>query len=464
MPVADGHASALLELDYVLTEQYWPDVEDMVFRHGRSFNALFPRLKEGEMKVESDGLNIKVTRHNADNTRGTKDPLADFGNTRTFAGSTWKVRYNEDDTSTNDFFRFHTSAKISDTELIRSESAGSVESGQLIDIADRVYSEMVDDYGEKLAKMRNCPTTGRLAVVNGTPVEDDELYVDGGAATADNTDGARFYVDNGSVAMFAPGMRLDIYTGASRTAGNVEVTSVNYEEKSVGVRFITGESSGNLASVANNDDIYLSGQYNAGMNSLEGWFTQPTSSDSFFGKNRLNYQYRWMLPHFTRRGASSATISRQHLNDACLTLSRFADMKHKVKVYGADDIVQKLRDQIDEITFSPQPVSGAGERNATMGASGVYFQHPAIGRVEIMSDPLAQPNRLRLISPETWRSCYYNHRGLRRIPAEMGNWYREASDTPGNGKSMFWRTDAYAFNCDICLFPQKNVEILNVTA
>lgn len=464
MAITDNVASKLLTLDEVLQEQYYNEFLEQSYRHGRKTNLIIPFAEEGEFEVDGDGVNIQVERGYGDSARPSNSPLSDFPTPRPFDPDKYKVRFSESDASTNDFTTINASAKVTHLQL----ATGGA--GAIVDVAQRVFTQLMEDWQEKLAILRNLDRTGRIALVNGTPKKNDrESYNAASATVSVNSDGARFQVDNGAIAAFHPNMRISFYNGTTPVATNVRITDVNYGEPSIGVEFLsTGDdlSSGSLASVADNNAIYFSEAYNVGMYSMGAWFARPTVDETFIGgRDRTEAASRHLLTTAIREGASATQITLGILNQAARASNFVQEAEQSVVLVGDTEMIDSLRSRLDDNAIVQQPPGGQAGRIYEMGAMEVAFQHPQFGRSILMADPLMLPNQLRIIVPETWRSLFYGWRGLQMLPQGegFGNWYRMEAATPGTGKSKVYKCDGYSNMCDVCLKPNKNIAVLNVT-
>lgn len=460
-------SSTILEdVSSIIQTQYMPDFVTQIQRFGATTNRLFSPKQE---VISGDGMTMQTEHRAADNARFSTSPLGAFANPDAFQATTLRIRFNRSTPSSNDVSEISASVQVDDIDV---QEAGK---GSIVDFVDRVYGQVMPDYNEKLAIHRHIGRTAQLALVNGTPTLNNSWYYAGATGTATIAGGGRIKVDNGSIAYFKPGVRLDFVTAATTTvtAGNILVTDVNTSDLSVGLSYQssgsgspTRDSTGDLASIADNNEIYFSGEQDKGMYSLGAWYERPTASESFLGGvDRTTAGYRWMLPTATREGSSSAKITKSMWNDLAIAMGFRAEDKHSVVVMSDPTIHQSMRDEIGEDAFIEIPVNDDRmKRFANFGSVGLNYQHGVFGVVQITADPLCLPNRVRFISPETWLSLYAGWKGLRPVKEGSNHWYRMQSETPNTGKSKFWKADWYALQVDFCKQPWKNGEILNVSA
>lgn len=469
MAITDNVASKLLDLDELLQEQYHNVYLEQVQRQGRTINRVFRAVGANEsIEVSSDGITFQVNRAFGDTFRTTNAVHDEFPVARYFDPAKIKARYTEAGTSAMDFTVFQGSAAVTDVQL---ETGGD---GAIIDASKRVVKEMRENYDEALAKKRNLARTARIALVNGTPKQNDTYLYSTAAATPTNLTGARFPIDNGSIAMFTRGQHLDFYSSAGvLRAGNVEVTDVKYEpdQVQIGVKWNTASSDPStgtgLNTIADNDEIFLSGERNKGMYSFEAWFSRPAASgDSFIGGlDRNAADNRWLICAATREGSTATQIAPSFIDDAGNTILFKSDETLSVVAHMHPLVETTLRQRLDSMSVVQQPPDGVdSDRMYQFGAKGVMFQNPVFGAVKCIPDPLAQPNTVHLLVANDWRTLTYGWSGLRTLPGWVGSWSRLPQSTPGSGYGKVWKQDAYAQHCDYCLTPSRQVAILNVTA
>lgn len=453
--------------------QYFDDfVEQVPDQLQEDTNRLFkPALQEitGTGKV----MQMKLAR--SDSARAGNDPLGPFAAPDVFEPATLTVRFNKSDLTANDFTTISCSCQTDDID-IREKGKGSI-----VDFVEEMVGEIDGNYDEKLAILRHLPKTAVMALVNGTPKQNDKHYFLDATATASNTAGLRVPVDTGSIGAFARGKRvafLNPTTFAARVS-NVRVTDVNYADLSIGVEFVTGSSivarnsvngTGTLGTVVDNDLIVASNangtnEYGSGLYSMGAYFGRPTAGESFLGGvDRTTSSKRYLLPVATREGVTATRIQKSHFNDLAIAMG-WRENKKVAGVFMSDpQIHQTMRDDIGEDAFIPIPPDDARmARFANFGNIGLNYQHPTFGLVKIMACKLCPPNTVRFIVPEHWRQLFYGFRGLQAMPGEIGNWKRLPEAAPNSGFGKIYKMDFYALTTDFCSMPWTNGEILNVT-
>ena len=97
-------------------------------------------------------------------------------------------------------------------------------------------------------------------------------------------------VKDSDVVNFEVGMKLQAsatLSGGSVRTGTLEVSAVNRDATSNQVT-MTGNLSAGISAIAQNDYLYVQGNYDSVITGLGGWIptTAPTSGDSFFGQDR----------------------------------------------------------------------------------------------------------------------------------------------------------------------------------
>lgn len=468
-------ATYLEDVSDITQEQYMTEwVDETPARFGKITNKLF---KPASGEVTGDGLTMQFKYARNDTVRFAQDPLGAFASPKTFTPGKVKLRWDKADLTTHDFATVSASVQVDDVD-VREKGKGSI-----IDYCDELYRQVMPEFEEKLSIHRHLPSTGRVALVNGTPKQNDIAYFADATATASNTAGLRVPIDNGSIAAFPPGTMVDFInpsTGAVR-AGNCFVTDYNPSDLSIGVEFVadatliqtgnvaTMQSTGNLGNVADNDIICFSGEYGiGGMYSLGRYFTRPaTTGDSFFGKDRQSPLYRWLNTTATREGSTSAVVTKSMFNDLAIAMGfREEDGSEGIVCMTDPTMHQAIRDLLGEDSFFQIPIDDSrAARFMNFGSVGLNYQHGQFGTIKIAPDPLCPANTIRFIASNTWRSYFYGWKGLQPMRrAGNAHWYTLNETAPNTGQSKIWRADWYVAGIlDWCEKPWLNGQILNVT-
>lgn len=462
-------SSVILEDIYnVHRELYMKEYPEEYSGYGTVTNKLF---KPSSEIAGGDGIQMQSEIAPIDTMRSTTDMLASIPTPSMFQAINVKARLNTQVPGSNDFVRFAGSVQVADV-LMQNGDTGTV-----VDIADRLYKQVSTDYEEKLAISRHVGRTARLGLVNGTPKQDNIDYFADATATASNANGARFPIDTGSIAYFKKGRRVDIFNATTGLyiAQNVKVTSVNTVDYSIGLEFVsaaagvlTGDiSTGNLANIADNHEIYLSGQRNQGMYGFGAWFNRPAATgDSFIGGvNRMATSYRNMIPTTTRFDQSSnAVLTRSMFDDLALGMQYRQEDEYGVVFLQDLLLTNKIRQEVTEQAIIQLPVDDSRlKRFSHFGTIGLLYQHPAFGVCQIIGDPLAMSNTVRVLTPETWRTYFAYFRGLMTLPGIKGSWYRVNESAPNTGDSVFWKSDWHCYQLDWCKQMWRNGAILSVS-
>ena len=134
--------------------------------------------------------------------------------------------------------------------------------------------------------------------------------------------------------------------------------------------------------------------------------------------------------------------------------------------YLAERAKQTVRTAIGEDAFIVYPVGDVRmKRFANFGNIGLNYQHPTFGNLKFFADPMAIPNTVRFIVPDTWRELFYGWRGLKAVPGgDIAGWYRMSADTTNAGKGVILKRDWWSLSGDMCFKPWLNAQILNVAA
>lgn len=438
-------------------------------RHGKSLNRVF-KVDSGE--TTGGGKTMQTEIAPGDNARASTEALGALAAPDHLEASSIEVRFNRATSALSDFTRISASCQ---TDIIDVEEAGK---GSIRDFVKRMYSQVTESYEEHKAQLRHATRNAVLAFVNGSTGSNAAAttttwYAVTGSAS--NTNGMRCAVDNGSIANFRRGARIDFInpaTGLIR-AGNCRVTDVNYANLTVGVSFTSSTafppwtSTGDLSLVADNDYICRSGEYNQGLYSIGAWLSRPTVGESFLGGvDRTSLAFRWMLTQATREGLAVTQVTKNMFDDMSITLGFLDDTSDLGPTITAfPTVVQTLRNQIGEDSFIQVPYGDSRlERFGNFGSSGLNYQHPVCGVVKVMADPLHPDNVIRVLSIGTWIEMYYGHPGLKAITEGGTHWYRMNEAAPNTGKGMMLKCDWFAMHCDFCKQPFKNAAILNISA
>ncbi len=462
----------LEDVSEIIHQQYFTNYEqEWSDWFGKNTNQL---IRPHTETIMGDGKTMNFELAPGDTVRFATTMLGAFADPDTFDPGVIKVRFNKQ-TSANDFVRVSGSCQTNDIDL----EAGK--NGSIVDFVERMQAQIEPAYDEGMAIHRNIGRSARLALVNGTPTLNNGTAIDATAgvassSTATNTGGARFKIDNGSIAYFRAGRRIDICNATTGVAyaANVRVTDVNVVDSSIGVAFgTTGShatrlSTGNLASVVDNAEIFMSGERNAGMYSLGAYFTAPTAGESFIGGvDRTTSDYRFMNPLHVNYSASPTPLTKSVVDTLSKAMQYRSESEIAVVLTTDLDLHQKLRNEYTEAAFLNIPDGDNRlKRFANFGALGLNYQHPAFGLLKIVADVLQTSGTLRAVIPANWRALQYGRKGLRMMPGQGGGrngWYRVTESAPNTGNSMIWKCDFYALHCDWCFAPWKQGHVTGLT-
>jgi len=459
MALADNATTRLGELTDLLQEEYFGEFIEQSWRHGRTTNRLF---KPRDEPVVGDGETFQFETARGDTVRFSRSPLQDFAAPRAFQADKIKVRFSEN-SSSNDFSEISGSGQVSHLDLIEKGD------GAIINAAERIYRQIREDFEDKLALHQHIDQTAKVADVNGTRKNNDSWYQGGASTYTTDSTSMRCQIDGGPIAAFKEGRLFDIYNSDALVINSVQVTDFNPDDNSVGFATTSATTAAtDFDDVSDNHSFYLSGEKGKGMYGLAAWMTRPTANETFIGGvDRSDSDKRYMITTATREGSSSTAIAKSHFNDLAIAMGFVHEDEDMVAVMTDPELHQGLRDAIGEDAFIPWPLDNSrAERFANFGTIGLNWQHPVFGLVKILADPLCTPNRVYLTVPSDWLMLYYGYKGLQFMPGEIGGvWYRMESDTPGNGRSKFYKCDAYTpgVTC-FCKRPKRQGRILNVTA
>ena len=447
-----------------IRQVYRDGYPDMYQRFGKRSAKLF---KFSRRKIDGDGINVQVRSFNMNGMRGSADVNGDFPAARNFGSSYFKVLLSEDP-ATNHFRRYATSLQITDLDLERKYSA-KVSSNDFV--TDQVEQAMGDQM-QWLAQHRHLDSTARLASVSGTAKKNDALTM-AAASALTTSGGARFLIANGSLSYFQPGQLVDIYSGSTSTKRyTVQVTDYNPADGSVGVYGInstTGalDSTVSLSAVASGDYIYINGEKDQNILSMGHWYSTPTASESFFGRDRTDVNYRYLACH--QSGPSSSTqFSKTHTDALALELGYVTEEDQDGAYVTAmqPELEQRYRNEIGADIIIQYPTKEQqGQMMAEYGFQGSIYRHPQLGRIILNADASMIPGKIRFLKLGDWEMLAPLGQDFKWMPGDNGsNWYRMQSSTVGAGRTTTYQMNGYGLAADICVFPRRNAQINNLTA
>lgn len=453
----DQAQGALLTVTALLREQYWPSTEMATFRFGRVTDRIF---KPSEELVDGDGKTLQIITGRTDSARMNRNAYADFGNQRPFQATSIKFRFSSDSTA-SDFTRLEAVAELPHLELQR--AAGRPEVAE--NIAREVDMQTRQNVQDSFAIAVHANANGRVALVNGAAVQNDDQDYSSASALSGGETSFRVKIDGGPLAPFEPGTVWDFYSAAGvLQADECRVTDKNPDDNSIGFELTSSSTVANVDNVADNAEIFRSGERGNGYRgSLTEWFETPSSGENFIGgKDRTTAANRYLLPMRTRVGSSSAQINKQFLDDLSLKMGYVFEEGQSVPlILGHTSVIQTLREDIGEDALTTESPDNSGEYN--FGEMAVSYMHPHWGKVRLVGDAMAPTDTLKFLDLSTWIRLKYGFRGFDFLPGDIGPWYRKQADA-GNGKSVFYRMEGYTIDGIFCTQPRKNAAIMNITA
>lgn len=458
----------LRDIDQLIQTQYLPRFyETAGSRFGSTFNKIF---QVNEKLAKGSGFTAQFELGPADASRAQVDPLGAIATPTALQAQTLAIRWNPNSLTAHDFSQISASCQFDHWTI---ENGGG---GAIVDLADRTFRSIMDNYNEHLAVLRNVGRSAQIALVNGTPRLNNGINFAGATSTATNAGGLRCQVDNGVFPALRPNSYIDFInpsTGVVR-AGNVRITDKFEGDTSIGCAMVTTQfggriSTGDLSTVADNDIICFSGEYNAGLYGPGAWFSAPSAGESFIGGvDRTTSGYRFLVPINPRLGGTSAVVTKSMFDDVAIAMGYFNEGDSGAGLIAQSDltITTKLRNELGEESFKPIPQSDEKMKKFyQFGSTGLAYEHPSLGVIKILGDALCPANTVRFLDPSTWTTTYYAVKGLKPLPGgDQGSWYRVTASTPNTGKSLIWKTDWVAAQQDLCLTPKNNAQISLISA
>jgi hypothetical protein len=468
MAVPFDNATTLLTTGAnALRTVYHDKFNKMHNRFGSKTNRFF---KPSKRRIDGDGITIQVSDTNMYGARTDTDINADFPTPRAFGTNSYRVNLSET-AGSNHMRRMALSLQVTHMDLKRARSSEAA----AVNWVQELVRQSMQNVAESTAIHRHLDSTSKIATLNGTPASNDNRLFASCAAIG-TTGGARCPIDGGSIAAVPSGLVLETRTGSTLDY-YVQVTDYNPRDTSVGLyglvgNVATGAASAdvNINGLADNDDLYISGEYNKNILSLGHWFSDPSSGDSFFTRDRTSPLYRWLLPH--KAGPTSATqFTKSHLDDAAVQMGYIEEESEGGYVMlMTPELEQRYRNEIgNDIIIQFPTDEQRGKLIAQYGFDGGMYRHPHLGRVVLQSDPLCPANKIYGLRVGDWETLYAptegGENGFEWLPGgDMDGWYRMPSSTAGNGNTTTYRMDGMLLMCDICLSPRSQFQIINVTA
>jgi hypothetical protein len=460
----DSATTFLTDTASAIRQLYHGSFGQQMNRFGQVSNRI---LKPSKRRLDGDGITVQVMSKNLYGARLDTDLNADFHTPRTFGSDSYKATISET-AGSNDFRRVSISLQTTWLDLRRQHRTNQ----SAVDYAKKLVMQASENIMETVALHRNLDSTGRIALVNGTPTQNDARTVADASATPAAGTGARFIIDNGSISSLPPGLVISAYTGD--TLDNFyEVTDYNPRDKSVGVNLLNSDAktvdSSGTPDIADDDAIYVEGNKDKALISFGEWFKADAdlaSGESFLGNDRTTSSKRWMRPHFSGPTANE-TFSKKHIDTFFVELGHIVPNPEKPYVMvSTPELWQRFMDEHENnllVTFPTTEQRGKKLADAGFDGQPIY-RHPLAGRIALVADQFAPQSKVRLYRLEDWETLHPGDQQFEWMPGYMGNWYRMPSSTPGGGDTTTLRMDGLMALCDICLMPRIQGQIENVTA
>lgn len=462
----DNATTQLTTLSAAMRTFYHENFPAMHRRFGKKTNRLFQPSK---LRIDGNGVVVQVSSGNLYGARVATDINGDFPTPRAHQADSYTVTLSEASAS-NHMRRMAISLQVTHLDIKRKTNSKAAAEN----FVKELVKQSMENIGESIALHRHLDSTAKVADINGTPKQNDNvLLADASATPAANT-GARVAIDGGSIAALPAHLVLDSYTGNTKD-GTVEVSDYNPRDNSVGLENYNTTTNAidrtvSLSYLADNDSLYISGEKDQNILSLGHWFSTPSASDNFFGKDRTAYNARWLRPH--RSGPTTARqFTKTDIDNASIELGYIAEeTEGGYVVLTTPELEQRYRNEIGNDVMIQFPNSEQkGRLIAQYGFDGNMYRHPHLGRVMLQSDPFAPANKIRFLRIGDWETLFAptdgGEHGFEWLPGAIGGmWYRMPSSTAGGGDTTTYRADGMLIMCDICLDPRQQAEIINVTA
>lgn len=381
----------------LIREEYLPEIPEMIWKVGSPTNRLF-RPSSKIAHAANQGLIERVITGRANSGRATRTLLADFKKGRRSTADRINIRLNYDDPSANDFTSIESSTALPWYDFTSSGADASMQ------VLERAQADVFDSIDYTTSVLMHSDSTGAIGLINGTPKlgYDDELTYAGAATYASGSE-ASFPVDGHTIGVFKENVYLDFYSAAGvLLADEVRIVAINYEEKSLSVALSEDSTVANLDDLVDNAVIYLAGTYGAGFKcAFAEMFKTTYASDSWVGGvDRGAADKKHWVPIRTRMSASSAPMQKSYLDDACRAIGyRTSEAEGESPVFIAgSEIIDNLRSDIGDAAISTESVNDRG--TYTIGELAVGYQHPVVGRINMVGDYTAKNSVGYMVFPE----------------------------------------------------------------
>lgn len=442
-----------VNLTSMLMPKFDGPVVNQVHRHG---NPLARLIRPGEIvplshdAADEGGRTFRMRTGFGDTARAGLDLLADINAPRRSRSDKIRVRCNAVDSANNDVHRIETAGRLNFFDMKRAGESPD----EAAEIAQQHIEDAVSGYDTTIEVLMNVAKDAVIGLVNGTKKNNDAP--DYGTATTytSGSTSARFKVDNGSIGLYRENMHITVRnpSGDALRADELRITDVNYEDFSIGVTTTdrTAASVDNLNGIADNDEIYRSGEEDSGFKGGFGEiFKTSYASDSWFGGvDRNSADKRHFIPIRTRISASTSHMSESIMN----TLARAVGYKA-----GGDGVEQRysiVMGQVavddwrrDEAAGTTKNRPAVGGDRIQSGELGLVYAHPILGKVNIVATQTAPDDRAVLFYPPDYQMLFGGLRGTHVLTGSTtaGMWERTPGNNTHGGGSMYYRYEGVKF-------------------
>lgn len=428
-------------VDQLIRESYMPEIPELLWKVGSPTLRLL-KPSEKLAHAANGGIIQRVITNRANSGRATGTLLADFKRGRTSTAARVKLRLDYDTPADNDFISIEASTAIPWHDFV---TGGS-------DAAETVLSRAQDDVFDSLdyttSVLMHSDATGSIGAINGTKKKEfgsEGTFADASAHAGGDTH-ASFLVDGHTIGVFKEGVHLDAYTSAGvLTADEMRIDKVNYEENSISVVLSELSTVDNVDDLTDNDVIYLAGTKGAGFKcAFKEMFKADYASDSWVGGiDRSAQGNRHWIPIRTRSGAATMPMTKAFLDNAARAIGyRTSESEQEAPVFLAGaEIIDNFRSDVGDSAIVNE---GATDRGSyTIGELALSYQHPVLGRVNLVSDYTAVNDRGYLLFPEDMEMYFAEMMG----PVVMSDgtsgkgFERVEGADPNSGGSKFYKLE-----------------------
>lgn len=336
----------------------------------------------------------------------------------------------------SDLTEFQTTVAF--TGLAKAQTTKGGRAAAIWNIATKLVSEVDIDHATCLNAAIHQDANAKMATISAT-------Y--NSAGTGSYSSGVMYIkIKSGSISQFVKGQRLHIRQAAA-TATPRCIVAINdvypFNEGPDGTRDVgpgirvTYDAAGgdsDLASVVADDDLCLSGEAADNFWSFPSWFSRSTD---VLNLTRTDVGNAWTIPpikYFDSSGDGTGTSVTfdldTHLGEVAEELAYSVNYGRRMRAAEEIELTTKAMTMLttprivseasDQVGDQMRYTSDLGDPEkakyfGVTGYDGAFWHHPLLGPIAFQSDPVATPDALRMLEPNSWRWVIGHDGGLNDV-------------------------------------------------